>query len=62
MEETLYTLASKKSKYAKSSKDDDASKNAAESDFLYQFLEKRGLADKKLLTKQEAQDVRNDVM
>ena len=61
LEETLYMKAREKSKQAALKKEDEERENEKKNDFLYPFLEKKKALDR-ALTKQEAQDIKNEVL
>jgi hypothetical protein len=61
LEQTLHDKAREKNKEALKKKDEDGDKDSTADDYLYPFLEKKGLLNKSL-TKSDALEIKNEVM
>ena len=62
LEKTLAQKARERHQENKKRKEEDANKDSTTKSFLYPYLEKLGLLNKKELTVQEAQKVKTEVM
>ena len=62
LEKTLYDKARDKFKESSKKNDDDLSKDAAASDYLFPYLEKRKLQGEREINPQVAMEIKNEVM